>query len=149
MRTAAVAAAVALPLLVSAPHGCGDHPSCDGHSPLTINPLKELAPLPKTHYSWAIYPPFMDNASVADGALVDYVRITGALTPTDTLQTTHGARTAVAICAKASSMEGCLKVGSRHEGSACRAFAHSAHMQPPARPTWPPSPLLPPPPPHH
>eukprot|EP01046_Picozoa_sp_COSAG06_P082491 COSAG06_NODE_29507_length_555_cov_0.901316_1_plen_118_part_01 len=118
MRPAAVAAAVALPLMVSSPHGCGDHPSCDGHSPLTVNPLKNLAPLPKTHYSWAIYPPFMDNASVADGALVDYVRITGALTPTDTLQTTHGARTAVAICAKASSMEGCLKVGSpsRHKG---------------------------------
>ena len=116
------ATALLLPSLVSAPHGCGDHPSCNGNHTLRVNPLKGLPPLPKVHYSWAIYPPFLDNTSVAHGVLVDYVRITGALTPTDTLQTTHGARTAVAICAKASAMDGCLKVESHHRGLTCRAF---------------------------
>lgn len=104
---------------VGAPHGCG-HPSCDGGHPLRVNPLRSLAPLPKVHYSWAIYPPFLDNATVADGAVVDYVRITGALTPTDQLKTAHEAITAVSICSKASAMEGCLKVRDADGSTRCR-----------------------------
>eukprot|EP01052_Picozoa_sp_SAG31_P027256 SAG31_NODE_2535_length_5550_cov_3.770134_5_plen_341_part_00 len=53
-------------------------------------------------------------------ALADYVRITGSLTPTDQLLSADEARTSVAICAKASSMGGCLKVGSAHKGYKCR-----------------------------
>ena len=70
-----------LPDVVTAPSGCG-HPNCDGGKPLRVNPLKEIPPLTKVHYSWSIYPPYLDNLTVADSALVDYVRITGSLTPT-------------------------------------------------------------------
>eukprot|EP01052_Picozoa_sp_SAG31_P027255 SAG31_NODE_2535_length_5550_cov_3.770134_4_plen_122_part_00 len=62
---AAIAVAALLPT-VAAPHGCG-HPDCDGGHPLRVNPLRNVPPLPKVHYSWAIYPPFLDNLTVADG----------------------------------------------------------------------------------
>jgi hypothetical protein len=44
-----------------------------------VNPLKSLRELPKVHFSWPLPPEFLDGgAGFLDGAVHDYVRITGS-----------------------------------------------------------------------
>lgn len=60
---------------------CGH--ACNGGARVTTNPLKGLPELPKTYWSWPIQAPYLDNSTVADGVVKDYVRITGGLSPSD------------------------------------------------------------------
>ena len=68
--------------------------------------LKALPALPKRFFSGPVGGIYLENETVADGVLVDYVRITGGFTvsqPTDATAMEF----AVGVCARA---------GQRHEG---------------------------------
>ena len=80
-----------------------NHP-CAGGAHITVNPLRGLPPLPKPHFSWSIPSQYLSNDSVADGVVVDYVRITGGLS--HNLADAASAHVAVQICAKAAKMPG-------------------------------------------
>ena len=79
------------------------HPApggCNGGHRVTANVLKGLPELPKTFWTWPIGTPYLDNATVADGLIVDYTRITGGLSPGG-MSNPATVRTAVQIIMKA------------------------------------------------
>jgi hypothetical protein len=88
-------------------HGLSSSVSVGGSTQLPVllhsNPLKELSELPKTHFSWPFPAEFFDSdVSFLDGAMHDYVRITGscALLLADTQHELNATSVAacVAIC---------------------------------------------------
>ena len=69
---------------------------------VTMNPLKNLSALPKTHYSWPIPQQYLASSApdFIDGLMHDYVRITGACSLTLDVSTGGLNRSALRVCAE-------------------------------------------------
>jgi hypothetical protein len=69
---------------------------------MTMNPLKNLSALPKTHYSWPIPVQYLASSApdFIDGLMHDYVRITGACSLTLDASTGGLNRSALSVCAE-------------------------------------------------
>lgn len=79
-----VALLLALARAAAGPHTLDGAARCpldsDSEAHVTINPLKDLAPLQKVHFSWPLPPRYLASSSpdFLDGLVHDYVRITGS-----------------------------------------------------------------------
>ena len=129
-------------LLLGRPAGAGEcgkgwpHP-CDGKAHVTINPLKGLPELPKTYWTWPIGAPYLDNLTVSDGLVTDYIRITGGISPGD-MSSPATVKTAVQLISRADAASktgrkatiglnlGCLPGTTRGDPTACNATCEAA-----------------------